>query len=49
MVGVCAHPHVVMLNQSGMLANDPGYKKLATFPGTITLKGTAKSGKGKER
>lgn len=49
MVDVGGYTRVVMLNQSEMLANDPDYKKLATFPGTIMLKGAAKNGKGKKR
>jgi hypothetical protein len=48
MVGVGAHPHVAMLNQSGMLAKDPDYKKLATFPVTMP-KRAAKNGRGKEQ
>jgi hypothetical protein len=49
MVDVGAHPRVVTLNQSGMLADDPDYKKLATFLGTIMLKRAEKNGTGKER
>jgi hypothetical protein len=49
MVDVGGHTRDVMLNQSDMLANDPDYKQLATFPGTIMLKGTTKNGKGKKR
>ena len=49
MVDVGGHTRVVMLNQSDMLANDPDYKKLATFLGTIMLKRAEKNGTGKER
>jgi hypothetical protein len=38
-----------MLNQSDTLANDPDYKELATFPGTIMLKGTTINGRGTKR